>query len=327
MKGIVVNLADGQPELAWEEVLDVTFGSDEVLVDVRATAVNRADLLQARGGYAPPPGASQILGLEMAGVVNAVGEAVEGWQPGDRVCALLPGGGYAEQVAVPAAMLLRLPDEWSFVQGTAVPEVWYTGYVNLFLEGDLKSGETVLIHAGASGVGTAAIQLACIAGATAFVTAGSEKKLAACRELGAALAINYKEQDFLQMVLDATEGQGVDLILDPVGGAYLDRNTRALARFGRLINIGLLSGGKGELDMSYVLRNRLRIVGSTLRNRTPSEKIQITRQFEAGFWHLFRTGELKPIIDRVFPIQEAQAAHEYVARDENIGKVVLEIGD
>ncbi|MCL4263215.1 MAG: NAD(P)H-quinone oxidoreductase [Anaerolineae bacterium] len=325
MKGIVVTQAGGQPVLDWKDVLDVTFGPDEVLVDVRATAVNRADLLQARGGYPPPPGASQILGLEMAGVVNAVGESVEGWQPGDRVCALLPGGGYAEQVAVPAGMLLRLPDEWSFVQGTAVPEVWYTAYVNLFLEGDLKPGETVLIHAGASGVGTAAIQLARITGATAFVTAGRDDKLAACRDLGATVAINYKEQDFLEMVLAATNGQGVDLILDPVGGEYLGRNIRALRPFGRLVNIGLLSGGRGELDLALVLRNRLHIIGSTLRNRSPAEKIQITRQFESGFWHLFRTGELKPVVDRVFPIQEAQAAHDYVARDENIGKVVLEI--
>lgn len=325
MKGIVVTQAGGQPVLEWKDVLDVTFGPDEVLVDVRATAVNRADLLQARGGYPPPPGVSQILGLEMAGVVNAMGESVEGWQPGDRVCALLPGGGYAEQVAVPAGMLLRLPDEWSFVQGTAVPEVWYTAYVNLFLEGDLKPGETVLIHAGASGVGTAAIQLARITGATVFVTAGRDDKLAACRDLGASVTINYKEQDFLEMVLAATNGQGVDLILDPVGGEYLGRNIRALRPFGRLVNIGLLSGGRGELDLALVLRNRLHIIGSTLRNRSPAEKIQITRQFESGFWHLFRTGELKPIVDRVFPIQEAQAAHDYVARDENIGKVVLEI--
>lgn len=325
MKGIVVTQAGGQPVLEWKDVLDVTFGPDEVLVDVRATAVNRADLLQARGGYPPPPGVSQILGLEMAGVVNAVGESVEGWQPGDRVCALLPGGGYAEQVAVPAGMLLRLPDEWSFVQGTAVPEVWYTAYVNLFLEGDLKPGETVLIHAGASGVGTAAIQLARITGATVFVTAGRDDKLAACRDLGASVTINYKEQDFLEMVLAATNGQGVDLILDPVGGEYLGRNIRALRPFGRLVNIGLLSGGRGELDLTLVLRNRLHIIGSTLRNRSPAEKIQITRQFESGFWHLFRTGELKPIVDRVFPIQEAQAAHDYVAQDENIGKVVLEI--
>jgi putative PIG3 family NAD(P)H quinone oxidoreductase len=307
-------------------VPDVTFGPDELLVDVEATAVNRADLLQARGGYPPPPGASDILGLEMAGVVTAVGANVAGWQVGDRVCALLPGGGYAEQVAVPAQMALRLPETWSFVAGTAVPEVWYTAFVNLFLEGDLKAGETVLIHAGASGVGTACIQLTQISGATAFVTAGNEEKLRRCRELGAKLAINYKAEDFLEKVLAATNGEGVDLIIDPVGGAYLARNVKALRPFGRLVNIGLLSGGQGDLDMGRVLRNRLRLVGSTLRNRPLAEKIEITRQFESRFWHLFITGKLQPIVDTVFPIQEAQRAHEYVAQDKNVGKVVLEVG-
>jgi putative PIG3 family NAD(P)H quinone oxidoreductase len=325
MKAITVRQSGGKPVLTWEEVPGVSFGADEVLVDVKATAVNRADLLQARGGYPPPPGASEILGLEMAGVIAALGADVTEWQVGDRVCALLPGGGYAEQAAVPGQMLLRLPDDWTFAQGAAVPEVWYTAFVNLFLEGDLKAGETVLIHAGASGVGTAAIQLARVAGATVFVTAGHEDKIKRCRELGAAQAINYKEQDFLEKVLAASDGQGVDLIIDPVGGPYLDRNVRALRRFGRLVSIGLLAGGRGELDMGRVLGNRLRIVGSTLRNRPPAEKIQITRQFESGFWPLFATGELKPIIDRVFPIQRAQQAHEYVAQDRNVGKVVLEI--
>lgn len=323
MKGIVVKQAADGPQLVWEAVPDLTFGADEVLVDVRATAVNRADLLQASGGYPPPPGASEILGLEMAGVIVATGEDVEGWQPGDRVCALLPGGGYAEQVAVPAQMLLRLPEEWTFAQGTAVPEVWYTAFVNLFIEGDLQKGEIVLIHAGASGVGTAAIQLARMVDATVFVTAGREDKLTRCRDLGAELAIHYKEQDFLEKVLGATNGEGVDLILDPVGGNYLDANVKALRRFGRLVNIGLLSGSHGHMDMSRLLRNRLRIVGSTLRNRPPSEKIQITKQFESGFWHLFASGDLMPVIDRTFPIQQAQAAHAYVAQDQNIGKVIL----
>jgi putative PIG3 family NAD(P)H quinone oxidoreductase len=324
MKAIVVTAGeDGEPLLTWGDAPDVTIGTEEVLVSVRATAVNRADLLQARGGYPPPPGASDILGLEMAGVIAAVGEDVEGWQVGDRVCALLPGGGYAQQVAVPAQMLLKLPDEWTFAMGTAVPEVWYTAYVNLFLEGDLKAGESVLIHAGASGVGTAAIQLAKSAGAMVIITAGSEEKLRRCLELGASSGINYKEQDFLVKVLELTNGQGVDLILDPVGGAYLDRNIKALRRFGRLVNIGLLGGPVGEMNVGLVLRNRLHMVGSTLRNRTPSEKITITQQFEAGFWHQFRRGTLKPIVDRTFPIEQAQEAHAYVAANKNVGKVVL----
>ncbi len=246
MKAIIVQGDKREPVLVWEEVDDIGFGQDEVLVAVKATAVNRADLMQARGAYPPPSGASEIMGLEMAGIIEAVGDDVVGWQVGDRVCALLPGGGYAEKVAVPAEMLLKLPDAWSFAQGTAVPEVWLTAFVNLFLEGDLQAGETILIHAGASGVGTAGIQLAKAVGAKVFVTAGAPEKLRRCRELGADLAINYTEEDFLTAVQEATNGKGVDVILDPVGGSYLQRNVQALARFGRLVNIGLLGGSAGE---------------------------------------------------------------------------------
>lgn len=326
MKAIMVKGDKQNPVLVWETVPDVEYGPEEVLVSVQATAVNRADLLQARGGYNPPAGASEILGLEMAGIIAAVGEDVADWRVGDRVCALLPGGGYAEQVAVPAGMLLKLPQAWTFAQGAAVPEVWYTAYVNLFLEGDLVAGETVLIHAGASGVGTAAIQLANVAEATVFITAGSDEKLLACRKLGAELAINYKQEDFLEKVLAATQNQGVDLILDPVGGSYLDRNVKALKRFGRLINIGLLGGPHGEMNMGLVLGKRLRIIGSTLRSRPPAEKIKITEQFQSGYWPLLRSGELKPIIDTQFPIEQAQEAHEYVAQNRNIGKVILTVG-
>ena len=325
MKAIVVRGDKQNPLLVWEEVEDVTRGPEEVLVDVKATAVNRADLSQARGNYPPPVGASEILGLEMAGVIEAVGRNVSGWQVGDRVCALLPGGGYAEKAAVPAEMLLRLPDDWTFEQGAAVPEVWYTAYVNLFLEGDLEAGETVLIHAGGSGVGTAAIQLARVLDARVFVTAGAEAKLDRCRQLGAELAINYKEEDFLEKVLEATGGEGVDLILDPVGGSYLARNMQALRRFGRLVNIGLLGGRQGEMDMGLLLSKRLCLVGSTLRTRPLSEKIEITHQFEARFWPLLKTGKLEPVIDTTFPIQEAQAAHEYVAENRNTGKVILAV--
>ena len=325
MKAIVVQGTNQEPQLVWQEVPDVEFGADEVLVNVKATAVNRADLLQARGGYNPPEGASEILGLEMAGVIAALGEDVEDWQVGDRVCALLPGGGYAEQVNVPAKMLLRMPDDWTFAQGTAVPEVWFTAYVNLFLEGDLQAGESVLIHAGGSGVGTAAIQLAKAVDVTVFVTASSARKLDFCRELGADFTINYKEEDFLARVLEKTSNKGVDLILDPVGGSYLDRNTKALARYGRLVNIGLLGGPKGEMNVALLLIKRLRLIGSTLRSRPPAEKVKITEQFEAGFWPLLRNGELKPIIDKMFPIQEAQQAHQYVEQNKNIGKVILTI--
>jgi NADPH:quinone reductase-like Zn-dependent oxidoreductase len=206
-----------------------------------------------------------------------------------------------------------------------VPEVWYTAFVNLFLEGDLQVNETVLIHAGASGVGTAAIQLARAVGAKVFVTAGTETKVAFCRQLGAELAINYKEQDFLAAVLAATNNQGVDLILDPVGGFYLARNVQALRQFGRLVNIGLLGGTHGEMNVALLLRKRLRLIGSTLRARPPAEKINITRQFEARFWPSLVSGKLQPIIDTVFPIQEAQSAHDYVAQNRNIGKVILSV--
>ena len=242
MKAIRVQGEKDNPTLVWGEADEPVCGPDEVIVDVRAAAVNRADLWQARGHYPPPFGASEILGLEMAGVVREVGAAVQAFGAGDRVCALLPGGGYAERVSVPAGMLLRLPDDWSFAQGAAVPEVWYTAFINLFDEGALKAGETALIHAGASGVGTAAIQLAVDAGARAFATAGSADKVARCRELGAELAVNYKEQDFVAEVMAATDGAGVDVILDPVGGGYLARNVALLKPFGRLVNIANLGG-------------------------------------------------------------------------------------
>jgi putative PIG3 family NAD(P)H quinone oxidoreductase len=329
MKAIGVHGDRENPRLVWEDAADVTYGPDEVLVDVKATAVNRADLWQARGHYPPPPGASEVLGLEMAGVVREVGAAVAappvGWAPGDRVCALLPGGGYAERVAAPAGMLLRLPDHWLFAQGAAVPEVWYTATINLFDEGALKPGETALIHAGASGVGTAAIQLAVDAGARVFVTVSSAAKAEQCRALGAELAVNSKEQDFLVEVIAATGDEGVDVILDPVGGAYLERNIKALKPFGRLINIANLGGPRGELNLGLVLGRRLRIIGSTLRGRPPAEKIAITRRFEVEVWPKLVEGRLRPIIDSIFPITEAGAAHQYVLENRNIGKVILEI--
>ena len=224
MKAIVVTPGHQTPRLVWEEVPEIAIGSAEVLVDVRATAVNRADLMQARGLYPPPPGASQILGLEMAGVITATGAAVEGWKAGDRVLGLVDGGGYAERAAVHPGLLLRLPEDWSFAQGAAIPEVWLTAFLNLFIEGGLAAGQAVLIHAGASGVGTAAIQMAREAGAVVFATAGSEPKRDTCRELGASLAIDYRNRDFAAEILAHTSGKGVDLILDPVGGAHLGRN-------------------------------------------------------------------------------------------------------
>jgi NADPH:quinone reductase-like Zn-dependent oxidoreductase len=212
-------------------------------------------------------------------------------------------------------------------QAAAIPEVWLTAYVNLFLEGSLQPGERVLIHAGGSGVGTAAVQLAYHIGAEAYVTAGAEKKLECCRKLGAALAVNYKEQDFLQAVTAFTNGEGVDVVLDPVGADYLDKNMQVLRRYGRLVSIGLLSGAKAEMNMGLLLGKRLKIIGSTLRTRPLAEKIEITRNFSERFWPSLRSGKLRPIIDSTFPIAEAQAAHVYVAQDQNVGKVILLVSE
>lgn len=323
MKAIVVEQSKEGPILSWQEVPDVAYGASEVLLEIKATAVNRADLSQARGFYPPPPGVTDILGLEASGVVRGVGANVSEWREGDRVCCLLPGGGYAERVAVPAGMLLRLPDDWTFEQGAAIPEVWLTAFVNLFQEGDLQNGETALIHAGGSGVGTAAIQLARVAGATVFITAGTEEKLEAGRQLGAALGVNYKQADFAQEVMAFSDGRGVDLILDPVGASHFGPDLEILRENGRLVVIGLLSGTRAEIDLSAVLKKSLRIIGSRLRPRPMEEKIAITGAFAGQYWSLFRDGTLKPIIDRVFPLPEAQAAHDYVQQNRNIGKVVL----
>ena len=325
MKAVVVKPGDKTPRLTWQEIGDVSIGLGEALVEVRATAVNRADLLQAQGQYPPPPGASAILGLEISGVVRAVADGVSDWAAGDRVLALLPGGGYAERAAVPAGLLLRLPEKWSFTQGAAVPEAWLTAFLNLFIEGQLTAGESVLVHAGASGVGTAAIQMARAAGAVVYATAGSAEKLEACRRMGAALAIDYKRQDFAVEIKAHCGGRGVDLILDPVGAAYLNRNLEVLAARGRLVTIGVMGGRRAEIDLGRVLGRSLRLIGSRLRHRPVDEKIRIVRQFEERFWPLLTDGRLVPIIDRVFPITEAEAAHAYVRENRNIGKVILEV--
>ncbi len=298
------------PELQWTEAPDPVCGPGQVLLRVHAAGVNRADLMQAKGVYPPPPGVTDILGLEAAGIVESTGE---------RVCTLLPGGGYAERVAVDARMPHRLPDHWSFADGAAFTEVWYTAFVNLFLEADLKAGESILIHAGASGVGTAAIQLARAAGAIPYVTVGSQEKAAFCRELGAEAAIDYKLEDF------AAALKPVDVILDCIGGPYLARNISLLKRFGRLVNIGLLGGSKGELNMSHLLMKRLRVIGSTLRSRTVDEQAAIRQAFEARFWPDVVSGKLRLVIDRQFPIAQAAEAHRYVAENRNTGKVILTV--
>lgn len=325
MKAITVEQHEGGPHLSWSDAPDVSHGASEVLLEIKASAVNRADLSQARGNYPPPPGVTDILGLEASGVVRAVGADVAEWRVGDRVCCLLPGGGYAQQVAVPAGMLLSLPDNWTFEQGAAIPEAWLTAFVNLFQEGGLERGESVLIHAAGSGVGTAAIQLSRVTGATVFATAGTEEKLQRARDLGAALAVNYKYADFTRDIGAFRDGRGVDVILDPVGASHFGKDLEILTNNGCLLVIGLLSGAVTEINLGAVLGKSLRIIGSRLRPRPLREKIAITKAFGERFWPLFEEGTLQPIIDCVFSITEAQAAHDYVRQNRNIGKVILRV--
>ena len=323
MKAMVVDRDSPEYSLNWEDVPDPDCGPGEVLVEICATAVNRADLLQREGRYPPPPDAPPYLGLEMAGTVARVGERVPEWQPGDRVCALLAGGGYAEQVAVPHQLLMRLPDEWDFATAAAVPEVFYTAFVNLFMEAGLREGETVLVHGGASGVGTAAIQMAHRAGCRVLVTAGSQTKLDRCLELGADFGVNRKEQDFAAAILRHTDG--ADVILDIGGGEYLAPNLHLLKLKGRLVFIALLTGAQATIDLGLVQRRRLRLIGSLLRNRTLEEKSEIARAFEQRFWPLLVEGLMAPVIDTVLPVAEAEEGHAILAQNRNIGKVVLEI--
>lgn len=325
MKAIVVQSEkEGRP-MAWQEVASPDYGDDDVLVDIYATALNRADLMQRAGNYPPPPGAPDILGLEMAGTVARVGANVTDWQPGDRVCALLPGGGYAEQVSVPAEMLMPIPSGWSFEQAAGLPEVFFTAYLNLFMEASLKKGETALIHGGASGVGTAGIQLAHRAGCRVFVTAGAGEKLARCRELGAELAINYKEEDFAERIRAYTNNEGVDVIMDMVGAPYLERNLSLLKVYGRLVFISMLGGAETKINLGALMGRRLRLIGSVLRPRSVAEKVEIKRRFMAQFWPLLEDGAIQPIIDTVYPIEQANQAHEQMANNENIGKIILRV--
>lgn len=325
MKAIVIQTDQENRPLAWQDVPDPTYTADEVLVDIQATALNRADLAQRAGNYPPPPGASEILGLDMAGRIAALGANVSGWQVGDRVCALLPGGGYAEQVNVPQQMLMPIPADWSYEQAAAIPEVFYTAFVNLFMEAGLQQGETALIHGGASGVGTAAIQLLREAGCPVFVTAGTDEKTARCAELGAELAINYKQEDFAERIRAYTNGQGVDVILDIVGAPYFERNLQLLKLRGRLVFISTLGGAQTELNLRALMGRRLRLIGSVLRARSLAEKVEIKERFMAQFWAKLQDGTIQPIIDSVYPIEQANEAQQRMANDENIGKIILQV--
>jgi NADPH2:quinone reductase len=296
----------------------------EVLIRVDAAGVNRPDIMQRLGKYPPPPGASDIPGLEIAGVVVA-GSSTD-FKNGDRVCALVAGGGYAEYCAVPRQQILPVPDGLGDVESAAIPETFFTVWTNLFERGGLRTGETVLVHGGTSGIGTTAIQLARVFGATVLATAGTDEKCAACERLGASYAINYQTQDFVTAVRHATGGVGVDVILDIVGGDYLPRNLECLALNGRLVQIGLMGGSKAAINLRLVLQKRLALLGSTLRARTPDEKGLIAKAVRKAVWPLLARGEVRPIIHRTFPLDRAADAHAELESGRVIGKVVLTVG-
>ena len=315
------------------EVLTVAERSDprpaagEVLIAVAAAGVNRPDVLQRRGGYPPPPGASDIPGLEVAGIIAAVGDHVDGWREGDRVCALVAGGGYATLCVAPAPQCLPIPASLDVVAAAGVPETFFTVWTNVFERGRLAAGEAALFHGGTSGIGTTAIQLAVARGARAFATAGSDDKCRACETLGAERGINYRTEDFVAIVKERTGGRGVDLVLDIIGAEYFERNMAALDVDGRLVQIGLMGRpGTPPLDLSAVLRRRLTITGSTLRPRSVAEKGAIAAALRREVWPLLESGRVRPIVYRTFPLAEAAAAHRLMESSEHVGKIVLTTG-
>ncbi|UMB69899.1 NAD(P)H-quinone oxidoreductase [Mycobacterium paraterrae] len=325
MHAIVAESAD---TLRWQEVPDVTAGPDEVLVKVTAAGVNRADLLQAAGLYPPPPGASELLGMEVSGVVESVGDEVADWSPGQEVCALLSGGGYAEYVAVPAGQLLPHPAGLDLVDSAGVPEVACTVWSNLVMTAHLDEGQLLLMHGGASGVGSHAIQVAHALGARVAVTAGSAAKLEACRELGAEILINYRDEDFVAALKEATDGHGADVIFDIMGASYLDRNIDALATEGRLVIIGMQGGVKGELNIGKLLGKRAHVIGTTLRARPttgPNSKSEIVAAVTESVWPMIADGRVRPIIGARVPIQDAGEAHRMLSAGEVTGKIVLTV--
>jgi putative PIG3 family NAD(P)H quinone oxidoreductase len=323
MRAITIPSPGDADTLILAEVPTPDLGAGEVLVQVAAAGVNRADLMQRQGFYPPPPGASPYPGLEVSGTVTALGQDVTGWAAGDQVCALLSGGGYAEQVAVPSTQLLPIPSGVSLVEAAALPEVVNTVWSNVFMTANLQAGQTILIHGGSGGIGTMAIQLARAIGARIAVTAGTSEKLQACRDLGAEILINYREQDFVQALGDATQGRGADVILDNIGAKYLGRNVSALAANGRLVIIGLQGGVKAELDINTLLRKCAAVIATSLRGRPATEKAAIVAAVREHVWPLIEAGEVRPVVHRTFPLARAADAHRELESGVNIGKVLL----
>ncbi len=300
-------------------------GAGEVLIKVAAAGVNRPDVLQRMGAYPPPPGASEIPGLEIAGEVVALGEGVSLWKAGDKVCALVAGGGYAEYCSVHETNALPVPDGLSMAEAAGIPETFFTVWTNVFERGALKPGESLLVHGGSSGIGTTAIQIASQLGSTVYTTAGSADKCAACEALGAERAINYREQDFVDVLKQATGKKGVDVILDMVGGDYIQRNIKAAARDGRIVNIAYLNGSKAEVDFMMVMLKRLTLTGSTLRIRPTADKAAIASALRTTVWPLIEAGKVKPQLFKTFPLAQADKAHTLMETSAHIGKIVLEV--
>lgn len=326
MRAIIIKEPGGPEVLVPEDRPRPEPGPYELLVRVRAAGVNRPDCLQRQGHYPPPPGASDIPGLEIAGEVAAVGDAVTHYRIGDHVCALVPGGGYAQFCTVEETNALPVPGSLTMSEAAAIPETFFTVWSNVFERGGLKEGESFLVHGGTSGIGTTAIQLAKAFGARVFATAGSDEKCKTMRELGADLAINYREEDFVETILSATDGKGVNLILDMVGGDYVSRNYRVAAVEGRIVQIAFLNGRKAEADFALLMTKRLVHTGSTLRAREVAFKAQIASALRQHVWPLLNERKILPVMDSIFPFEQASAAHERIEDGAHIGKIVLDMG-
>jgi len=325
MKAIVYDQPGDESVLKIGDAADPAPSSNQLLIRNRAAGINRADLMQREGNYPPPPGASEILGLECAGEVEAVGADVKGWKPGDRAMALIPGGGYAEKAVVHFGSAIKIPKAISIEEAGGIPEVYLTAFLNLFMLGEMPDGGWALVHGGGSGVGTAAIQMLREAGMHSIVTAGSDEKCRQCVEFGADIAINYKSGPFAPKVKEATGGRGVDVLLDIVGAPYLDQNLDSLTRGGRMIIVSLMKGRRGEIDLGKIQRNHLRVIGSTLRSRPVEEKAAIVTAFLRRFGTALEAGRIRPPIYKTVPLAQAAEAHRMMAASEHFGKIILKM--